>query len=164
MHLKKEVEVNFDNILLWGFAATLLLTVIMVVSKPLGFTRIDLPFILGTMFTPNRDKATWIGFFFHLGLGWFFACIYGAAFESSGIKTWWFGLVIGFVHAISVLTIGLIVLTSIHPRMATPFQGPTPTRQLEPPGFIALNYGKGTPIVTLLAHMIYGLILGTFYH
>ena len=46
--------------------------------------------------------------------------------------------------------------------MARPFQGPTPTRQLEPPGFLALNYGKGTPVATFLAHLIYGTVLGIF--
>jgi hypothetical protein len=155
---------NIDNLILWGFAATLILTTIMAVSRPLGLTRIDLPFILGSMITRNRNHAPWIGFFFHLMMGWLFACIYGAAFESSGIKTWWFGLAIGLVHGTSVLTIGLEVLSFIHPRMATPFQGPTPTKQLEPPGFLALNYGKGTPLVSLLAHLVYGSILGMFYN
>jgi hypothetical protein len=136
----------------------------MAFSRPLGLTRIDIPFILGSMFTANRNKAPWMGFFFHLMMGWIFACIYGLAFESSGLKTWWFGMAIGFVHGTSVLTVGLEVLNFIHPRMATPFQGPSPTKQLEPPGFLALNYGRGTPLVTLLAHLIYGGVLGTFYN
>jgi uncharacterized membrane protein YagU involved in acid resistance len=155
---------NVYNLILWGFAATLILTTMMAVSRPLGFTRMDLPFILGSMVTPDRNKATWIGFLFHLMMGWFFAVIYGAAFESSDIKTWWFGLAIGFVHAAFVLVAGLEIANFFHPRMATPFQGPTPTKQLEPPGFLALNYGKGTPVATLLAHLVYGLVLGIFYH
>ncbi|HEY8399859.1 MAG TPA: hypothetical protein VIK89_01285 [Cytophagaceae bacterium] len=155
---------NFDNLLLWGFAATLILTTIMAISRPLGFTRIDLPFILGSMLTGNRNNAPWLGFFFHLMMGWGFSAIYGAAFESSGYKTWWFGSVIGFVHAMAVLTVGLEILSFIHPRMATYFQGPTPTRQLEPPGFLALNYGKRTPAVTIVAHLVFGLVLGIFYH
>ena len=155
---------NIDNLILWGFAATLILTTLMAVSKPMGLTRMDLPFMLGTMFTPNRNKAPWIGFLMHLTMGWFFAFIYGAAFESAGLHTWWFGLAIGFVHGAFVLSVGLAILGFYHPRMASPFQGPTPTRQLEPPGFLALNYGKGTPLVTLLGHMIYGGVLGTFYN
>jgi hypothetical protein len=154
---------NIDNLIVWGFAATLILTSVMTVCKHIGITRMDLPFILGTMFTANRNKAPWVGFFTHLIMGWIFAFIYGAAFETSGLQNWWFGSIIGFVHAVVVLSVGLQVLNSIHPRMARPFQGPTPTRQLEPPGFLALNYGKGTPIVTLLAHLIYGGVLGLFY-
>ena len=155
---------NIENLILWGFAATLILTVIMAISKPLGLTRIDLPFMLGTMFTSNRNKAPWIGFLIHLVMGWIFAFIYGAAFESSGFDTWWFGIAIGFVHGIFVLTVGLQIINYCHPRMALPFQGPTPTKQLEPPGFLALNYGKGTPLISLFAHLMYGATLGTFYN
>src|SRR5688572_16254214 len=133
---------NILNLILWGFAATLILTTIMTSSKYFGFTRMDLPFLLGAMFTANRNRAPWIGFTVHLVMGWFFAFIYGAAFESSSLQNWWFGLAIGFVHAAFVLTVGLQIVNSLHPRMAMPFHGPTPTRQLEPPGFLALNYGR----------------------
>jgi len=154
---------NIFNLLLWGFAATLVLTTVMAVAKPLGLTRMDLPFLLGTMVTSNRNKAPWVGFLIHLGMGWLFAFIYSAAFESSGLSTWWFGTAIGFVHGAFVLSVGVQIMGSFHPRMAQPYQGPTPTKQLEPPGFFLLNYGKGTPIVTLFSHILYGGILGFFY-
>lgn len=155
---------NVDNLLLWGFAATVVLTTLMTATKHLGFTRVDIPFLLGTMFTPNRNKAHLYGFLVHLMMGWIFAFIYGAAFESTGLHSWWFGLLIGFVHAAFVLSVGLQIVSTFHPRMARPYQGPTPTRQLEPPGYFALNYGKGTPLVTLLAHLVYGGILAVFYN
>jgi hypothetical protein len=153
---------NVSDAILWGFGATVILTTIMVSSKYLGLTRIDLPFMLGTIFTGSRDKAVRIGFLSHVVMGWIFAFIYGIAFNIAELATWWFGLAIGFVHAAFVLTAGLQILNSFHPRMARPFQGPTPTRQLEPPGFLALNYGRGTPIATFLAHLIYGIVLGIF--
>lgn len=155
---------NISDILLWGFAATLILTTIMAASKPLGLTRMDIPFILGTLFTSNRNKAPIYGFLTHLAMGWLFAFLYALAFKSAALYTWWFGLAIGFVHGAFVLSAGLQVIGALHPRMAQPYRGPTPTRQLEPPGFFALNYGKGTPIVTLLAHLVYGSVLGVFYH
>lgn len=154
---------NFPNILLWGFVATLVLSAIMVTSRPLGLSRLDLPFLLGTIATPNRNKAPWLGFFMHLVVGLIFAMLYGLAFESTGWYTWWFGLVIGFVHSIIVLTIGLEIMGFLHPRMANPAHGPTPTKQLQPPGFFASNYGRGTWLVTIIGHMIYGLIIGFFY-
>jgi hypothetical protein len=155
---------NIGNILLWGFAATLILTTIMAASKPLGITRMDLPFILGTLFTPNRNKAPVYGIVTHLFIGWLFAFIYAFAFESAEIYAWWFGIAIGFVHGAFVLSAGLQIISAFHPRMAQPYQGPTPTKQLEPPGFFALNYGTGTPLVTMLAHLVYGGVLGIFYH
>ena len=47
--------------------------------------------------------------------------------------------------------------------MASEQRGPTPTRLLEPPGFLGLNYGERTPISVMLAHLVYGGILGAFY-
>lgn len=155
---------TIDQVFLWGFAATLILTTIMASSRPLGITRMDLPFILGTIFTSNRNKAPLYGFVTHLVMGWLFAFMYAAAFKSAGIHTWWFGLCIGFVHAAFVLSVGLQTVGAFHPRMARVDQGPTPTRQLEPPGAFALNYGRGTPLVTILAHLVYGGVLGMFFH
>ena len=34
----------------------------------------------------------------------------------------------------------------------------------ERPGFLALHYGRRTPLATLFAHLAYGGILGAFYH
>jgi hypothetical protein len=153
---------NIYNVILWGFSATLILTSIMTSSKYFGLTRIDLPFLLGTMVTSNRNRAPWIGTLIHILMGWVFAFIYAAAFESSGLQNWWFGLVIGFVHAAFVLTTGLQAVNYLHPRMAKPYQGPTPTRQLQPAGFLALNYGNGTPLITFFAHLVYGGVLGLF--
>jgi hypothetical protein len=95
--------------------------------------------------------------------GWLFAFVYAAAFESWRRATWWHGATIGFVHGAFVLLAGMTILPAIHPRMASEQHGPTPTRQLEPPGFLALNYGRRTPLSVLLAHLAYGGILGGFY-
>ena len=34
--------------------------------------------------------------------------------------------------------------------------------RLEPPGFLMTNYGRRTPIVVLIAHVVYGAIVGGF--
>ena len=47
--------------------------------------------------------------------------------------------------------------------MASEQRGPTPTRLLEPPGFLALHYGRRTPVIVLAGHAVYGAILGGFY-
>lgn len=154
---------NWGNIALWGFMATVILTVIMDTGRGIGLTRMDIPFMLGTVFTPDRDRAKWIGSFVHIIDGWIFALLYAAAFNSARIFTWWFGMAIGFVHALAVLGIGTRLLPHVHPRMATDARGPDPTRQLEPPGFFAINYGWSTPTTTIFAHLIYGGILGLFY-
>ena len=64
---------NLHSILVWGFAATVVLTSLTIAGQSLGLTRIDIPFILGTMFTPDRDRAKVIGLVVHLVNGWIFA-------------------------------------------------------------------------------------------
>lgn len=55
------------------------------------------------------------------------------------------------------------LLPSVHPSMASEHRGPEPTRALEPPGFLALNYGRSTPVITVAAHVVYGIVLGALY-
>jgi hypothetical protein len=154
---------NVGSILLWGFVATIVLTGIMQGGQSLGLSRMSLPFMLGTMFTASRDRAAMIGFLVHLLAGWLFGFLYALAFESWHRATWWLGAGIGLVHGLAVLVVLMPALPGFHPRMATEQRGPEPTRELEPPGFLALNYGRRTPLLTLLAHLVYGAIIGAFY-
>jgi hypothetical protein len=154
---------NVGSWLLWGFVATVVLTTLMSGSQGLRLTRISLPYMLGTFLTPNRDRAKLWGFGFHVINGWIFSLIYVLAFHSWGAASWWRGAAIGFVHASFVLTAGMRLLPSLHPRMASEQHGPTVMRQLEPPGFLALNYGFQTPISLVIAHVVFGMLLGIFY-
>lgn len=129
----------------------------------MGLTRMNLPFMLGTMVTPNRDRAGAIGFAMHFVNGWLFASVYALAFQSLSLATWWFGAIIGLVHGSFVLVALMPLLPGLHPRMVSEFAGPEPTRQLEPPGFLALNYGRRTPLAVIISHLVYGGILGAFY-
>ncbi|HAX24659.1 MAG TPA: hypothetical protein PLR44_12825 [Thermomicrobiales bacterium] len=155
---------NWTGVILWGFVATVFLTGIVSAAQGLRLTRMSIPFMLGTMLTPDHDRAQLFGTMIHFANGWLFAFVYAAAFESWGRATWWAGVVIGIVQATFVLTVGMAFLPGMHPRMAGEQRGPTPTRQLEPPGFLALHYGRRTPLVVFAAHLIYGAILGGFYH
>jgi uncharacterized membrane protein YagU involved in acid resistance len=154
---------NWSSWLLWGFASTVVLTSILAGSQGIGMTRMNIPYLLGTIFTPDRDRAKFIGFFLHFANGWIFSLVYVAAFQAVGRATWWFGALIGAVHAVFILTVALPALPALHPRMANEQYGPTVARQLEPPGFFGLHYGIRTPISVLIAHIIFGMILGGFY-
>ena len=44
--------------------------------------------------------------------------------------------------------------------MASEHDGASARRQLEPPGFMGLNYGQRTPLTTLLGQAVYGAVLG----
>jgi hypothetical protein len=154
---------NWSSWLLWGFASTVVLTSILAGSQGIGLTRMNIPYMLGTIFTPDRDRAKFIGFFLHFGNGFAFSLVYVAAFQALGRSTWWFGALIGLVQGIFVLTMLLPILPALHPRMANEQRGPTVVKQLEPPGFLGLHYGTRTPISILVAHAVFGAILGAFY-
>jgi hypothetical protein len=154
---------NWPSWLLRGFVGTVVLTTILAASHGLGLTRMNIPYLLGTIFTPNRDRAKLIGVGVHFVNGWVFSLIYVAAFHSWGHAAWWLGSLIGLVHALFVLAVGVSFLPALHPRMANEQYGPTVVRQLEPPGFLALHYGVRTPISVIVAHLAFGAILGAFY-
>lgn len=154
---------NWFSWLLWGFVSTVVLTAILGGSQGLGVTRINLPYLLGTIVTPNRDRAKLMGVLMHFANGWIFSLIYIAAFHAWGMATWWLGALTGFVHAAFVLAVLMPVLPGMHPRMANEQYGPTVVRQLEPPGFLALHYGVQTPVSVVAAHLVFGAILGAFY-
>ena len=154
---------NLGSTLLAGFAGTVVLTTVMSASQGLGFTRMSIPFMVGTIFTVSRDRAMVVGAAAHFVNGMIFAALYAAIFEQLGRATWLLGAGMGALHAGFVLTVGMVVLPGLHPRMVSEYYGPTPNRLLQPPGFLALHYGRGTPLATLVAHLLYGAILGALY-
>ena len=149
-------------LILWGLVATIAMTAILQGSQGLGLSRLSLPFLVGTFFTGDRRLAFVLGFIAYTIGGWLFAFIYYFTFASVDIYTWWFGALMGFVHGIFLLVCALPLLPFAHPRMASEYHGAASPRQLEPPGFLAMNYGYQTPIITLIGQTVYGATLGGF--
>ena len=148
------------SLLLWGLVATTAMATILQLSQGLGLSRMSLPFLMGSAFTADRGKATVAGFVLYLLGGWVFAFLYFLFFTSVGIYTWWLGVVAGVVHGAFLLVCAIPLLPFVHPRMASEHHGATARRQLEPPGFLAMNYGYQTPAATLVAQAVYGGVLG----
>jgi hypothetical protein len=145
---------------LFGLIATAVLTVVMISAQLTGRTRLDLPLLLGSMVTEDPDRARVAGFVIHLGVGQGFALGYAAVFALADRATWWLGALLGSLHAAVALTVLVPLLVGIHPRMASHRAGPGSTAVLEPPGLLGLNYGVETPVVTAVAHVVYGIVLG----
>jgi hypothetical protein len=145
---------------LFGLLDTTALTALMITAQLGGLSRLDLPLILGTLVTPDPDRARVAGFLIHLLVGQLFALGYAACFALLGQATWWLGGLLGALHGTVALTVLLPMLVGIHPRMASNRAGPSSTAVLEPPGLVGLNYGPQTPLVTIVAHLTYGIALG----
>jgi hypothetical protein len=146
-----------------GFVGTLVLTTALVAATHLRLTRIDLPFLLGTAFTANRTRAIGIGYGLHFVFGLLFATLYWLVFLAIGRAGWRLGLLFGLGHALFAGTALVnVLLPVVHPRMGTRFDAADRGALLEPPGFMLLNYGASTPLVTIAAHLAYGGIVGWF--
>jgi hypothetical protein len=148
----------------FGLVATTLLTSVLIVVQLAGRTRLDLPLVLGSAFVADPDGARVVGFFVHLGFGQLFAAFYAAGFAALDRAGWLLGALFGLCHAAVALTVLVPLLPGIHPRMASERAGPASTAVLEPPGLLALNYGVATPLVTIVAHVAYGVALGLTLH
>lgn len=145
---------------LFGLIATTGLTAVMIGAQLAGLTRLDLPLVLGTLITADPDRARVAGFLIHLTAGQGFALGYAATFALSHRATWWLGGLLGLLHVTVAMTVLLPLLPGVHPRMASQRAGPSSRAVLEPPGLLALNYGVQTPTVAVVAHLVYGGVLG----
>jgi hypothetical protein len=152
--------VDWGGWALFGLVATTALTAVMIAAQLAGLTRLDLPLLLGTLFTEDPDRARVAGFFVHLLDGQGFALGYAAAFALLDRATWWLGGLLGLLHAAVALTVLVPLLPGVHPRIASNRAGRSSLAALEPPGLLALNYGHQTPLVTAAAHVVYGAALG----
>jgi hypothetical protein len=146
-----------------GFVGTLLLTTGLVGASGLRLTRIDLPFLLGTMLVADRTRAKAVGYLLHFLVGQVFALIYYAVFAAIGESGWLLGGLFGLLHGVFAIT-ALVntLLPAVHPRMGTSYTAADSSPLLEPPGFLMLNYGRSTPLVTIGVHVVYGVIVGGF--
>jgi hypothetical protein len=146
-----------------GVVGTLVLTTALRAASELHLTRIDLPFILGTAVSADRGHAKAIGYLLHFVFGVVFALGYYVVFLAIDQVGWWLGALLGLLHGLFAATALVnILLPVVHPRMATFLTAAGETPLIESPGFLMLNYGRSTPVVTLAAHAAYGAIVGGF--
>ena len=146
-----------------GFVGTFVLTTVLRAASELGLTRVDLPFLLGTAVTDDRAHAKVLGYLAHFGFGLVFAFGYYLVFSAIDRSGWLLGAAFGLAHGLFAGTALVnILLPVVHPRMGKPWTDAGSSPFVEPPGFMMLNYGRGTPIVSTIAHVVYGAIVGGF--
>ena len=154
---------SIEGVLAGGFLGTLVLTTALRAANELGLTRVDLPFLIGTALTPDRGRAKAWGYLLHLVAGELFALVYYAIFAAIDSSGWLLGALLGLLHGVvSTTALVNVLLPVVHPRMGSTLTAADSSPLLEPPGFLMRNYGRGTPVVALLAHVAYGAIVGGF--
>lgn len=152
-------SVGVGLLALGAFLGALVMTALMSAGRMLGLSRMSLPLMLGTMVTPDRDRAVPIGLAMHIVFGMLMALPYYGVFTVTA-PTWWLGGLLGVAHGLLTHVLLLPALPGIHPRMASEREGPEPTRALEPPGPLGLNYGMRTPALGIFAHAVFGVVVG----
>lgn len=167
------MEFQIWQALLAGLTGTIAMTLLMRMSIAMGMTNMPpMPLIQGAMATDDPDTAKKIGMFTHvIVMGTVvFGLIYAALFAALGTAGWLTGLIIGAIHGV-VAGAFMKMMGQTHPRMEpiANFTGDTTWRHEEgrlriaKPGLFAINYGGATPMGLLMAHAVYGLVLGAVY-
>jgi hypothetical protein len=146
-----------------GFVGTVVLTTGLRLAQELGLTRMDIPLLLGTIFSQDRSRANLIGYALHFFNGLIFSLLYAGVFFAVGQAGWLFGAVLGLVHAaFAGGALVNVLLPALHPHMGTPWSDARESPILEPAGFMLRNYGRYTALATAVAHLSYGAIVGGF--
>jgi hypothetical protein len=146
-----------------GIVGTIVLTTLLRAASELGFTRMDIPFLLGTAVTADRVRAKAVGYALHFVFGLLFALGYYGVFAVVGHEGFLLGTAFGLVHALFAgSALVNVLLPAVHPRMGSGFDAAGSTPLLEPPGFLLVNYGRQTIVATVIAHVAYGAIVGGF--
>ena len=146
-----------------GLIGTLVLTTVLRAASEFGLTRMDLPFLLGTVVTSDRQRAKAIGYLAHFAFGLLFALGYFAILQAIGRDGFLLGALLGLLHGIFVGTALVnILLPIIHPRMGSSFTAANSSPLIESPGFLMLNYGTSTFLVSIVGHVAYGALVGGF--
>jgi len=144
-----------------GLLGTVVLTTIVRAASEMSLTRMDFTLILGTMVTTDRRRARAYGYGIHFGVGLVIALLYVAVFVAIHRASWWLGALFGALHAVFLGVVVInVLLPVVHPLMGTPETSASEHALIEPPGFLMLNYGRSTFVITLLAHIAFGAVVG----
>ncbi len=136
---------------------TLVLTTVLRATSELHPTRMDLPFLLGTVITADRTRAKAASYAAHFAFGLVVALGYYALFAAISRHGWWLGTLFGLGQSLfaSIFLVN-VLLPLAHPRMGTPLSDAGTVSPLEPPRFMLRNYSLQTPAVSLVARVQYG--------
>lgn len=149
----------------WGLAAGIAggIAFLMVVYMgfAIGMTRMNFLEVLGTMFVPGGSKKAvyGIGLTIHLMMSAAFGIAHAALLQAIGVTSIGQGaawdLAIGAGHGLVVVAVLPMILTLMHPLVRN--------HAMDRPGVALTGFGSGTPIGSLMAHAVFGLVTGAVY-
>lgn len=132
--------------ILAGLIGTVIFTIILYAAPTMGFPKMDIIGMIGTMAAEPGGAARAVGVIGHLIMGIVFAIIYALIWAAGvGSVTWVWGLVFGLVHGLGVALVGMPMMVSIHPR--------SPEREGGPKALAGI----------LIVHAVFGIVVALSY-
>lgn len=150
-------SISWAGAVVWGVVATVVFTGVSMMGKAMGMTDMDLLDLLGSAVAePGTSRARAIGAVLHHANGAVLAIAgaYGAALLDVDLD-WLSGLGWGTVLWVLALLM-MSTIGSVHPAIRRGAQ--------DDPGPAATNFGKMTPVGSLLGHLVWGVVLGLLYN
>lgn len=115
----------------------------LLLPRLLGIGKIDVILAVGALITRKPEKAFTYGYFLHFASGIFFAYFYWLVISLMGLPAvWWIFAMAGFIHGVVVMLLVCIVVMEHHPIARFHERGPM------------------TGLAQLLAHILYGVVVG----
>ena len=136
-----------------GLVATLILTLVLAAGPAIGAPPLNLPLWDGTLFTLNLPLAVGFGYLVHFAVGLALASLYVQVAEPrlTG-EPWLKGAVFGALVWAALMLVGLPLFDALDPLVANGL--------MAAPGVFALGLGVTAPLMLLVAHLLYGAVLG----
>lgn len=144
-----------------GLLGGLVFLMVVYMGLGVGMTRMNFLYILGTMMAPQASERTayTVGFAAHMmasaGFGLAHAGLLHAIGVSSVGQAAGWDLLVGAVHGMVILAVMPMMLNTMHVLVR---QG-----RITHPGVALVGFGTMTPMGSLMAHVVFGLVVGTVY-
>ena len=118
--------------------------------------KMNLFLMLGTMMVRDTKMAYVAGAMMHIGMSIVFGLIHVALYQAFGLESalvaW--GVLFGLVHWV-ITGMGLGMMPVMHPLIRK--------GQMDAPGAFAMSYPAMTVMGFLMLHVLFGVLVGTFY-
>ncbi len=145
-----------------GAAGALAMLVVIYGGRAMGMTKMDLLRTLGTMVQPkgNTNVVYGTGLMMHLMMGAAFGLVHAGllhAFDpTSGGAAFGLGILLGAVHGMMVTGGMPMMLKMVHPLVKD--------GTIDDPGVAMTGFGRMTPMGMVMAHVVYGIVIGAIYY
>lgn len=149
-------RIDWPGAVVWGIVATFAFMLFSMAGRAMGMTRMDLLDLLGSTIAPPRTAASRaIGAVLHHMNGALLAVAWAYGTALLGVPANWFTAAVWGVILWMLALLMMSTMGAVHPAIRRGEQ--------DDPGPAATNFGRMTPMGSLMGHLVYGLVLGLTY-